>query len=90
MDVEKTIDEKLREGLQPQRLVVENVSHQHAGHAGSPNNGQSHFNVTVVSERFEGLSRVARHKAVYALLKEEMAGPIHALALNTHTPAEVL
>ena len=65
-----------------------NDSHLHAGHAGSPGTGNSHFSVRVVSAKFDGLSRVARQQLVYGLLKEEMAGPVHALAMQTLSPAE--
>jgi stress-induced morphogen len=47
-----------------------------------------HFEATVVSARFEGVSRVERHRMVYASLGNAMSGPIHALALKTLTPAE--
>lgn len=88
MSVENEIQTKLTEGLSPSELVVENESHLHAGHAGSPGTGSSHFRVRVVSEKFVGLNRVARQQLVYGLLKEEMAGPVHALAMQTLTPAE--
>ncbi len=48
-----------------------------------------HFEATIVSARFEGVSRVERHRMVYASLGDAMRGPIHALALKTLTPAEV-
>lgn len=88
MTVEQDIIRKLTEGLAPTHLDVENESHLHAGHAGSPGTGSSHFRVTVVSDKFDGLNRVARQRLVYDLLKDEMAGPVHALALQTQTPAE--
>ena len=88
MSVENEIQAKLTEGLSPSELVVENESHLHAGHAGSPGTGSSHFRVRVVSEKFVGLNRVARQQLVYGLLKEEMAGPVHALAMQTLTPDE--
>jgi stress-induced morphogen len=47
-----------------------------------------HFEATIVSARFEGVSRVERHRLVYASLGTAMSGPIHALALKTFTPAE--
>jgi stress-induced morphogen len=47
---------------------------------------KDHYELTLVSERFEGLSRVAQHQAVYRALGTLMTGPIHALALHTHTP----
>lgn len=88
MTVEQDIARKLTEGLAPTRLEVENESHLHAGHAGSPGTGASHFRVTIVSDKFDGLNRVARQRLVYDLLKAEMDGPVHALALRTLTPGE--
>lgn len=86
--VEETIKNKLEEAFQPTQLVVRNVSHQHAGHAGSPGTGESHFEVELTSAHFSGLNAVARQRAVYGVLREEMAGPVHALALKTRTPEE--
>lgn len=87
--MEAAIREKLQAALQPGSLVIRNVSHHHAGHAGSPNSGHSHFEVEIVADAFEGLSRVARHRRVYSLLAAEMAGPVHALALVTEAPSEL-
>lgn len=48
---------------------------------------KDHYELTIVSARFEGMSRVAQHQAVYRALGTLMTGPIHALALHTHTPS---
>ena len=88
MSVEDEIQAKLTDGLSPMELVVKNESHLHAGHAGSPGTGSSHFRVRIVSEKFVGLNRVVRQQLVYGMLKEEMAGPVHALAMQTMTPDE--
>jgi BolA protein len=84
MVVKTTIEEKLTRELAPATLVVENESHKHSVPAGS----ETHFKVTVVSSRFEGLARVDRHKLVYGLLKDEIAGGVHALSITSRTPAE--
>ena len=84
MSVQATIEHKLNDGLNPTFLEVANESHMHNVPPGS----ESHFKVTVVSERFEGERLVARHQRVNALLAEELAGKIHALALHTLTPDE--
>lgn len=88
MAVAERIRTKLTSGLEPLRLEIEDESHLHAGHAGAPEGGESHFAVEVVSAAFEGLGRVERQRLVYGLLSEEMAGPIHALALRTLAPSE--
>jgi BolA family transcriptional regulator, general stress-responsive regulator len=88
MSVAETIRAKLVAALRPNRLVIKDESHLHAGHAGARSGGESHFRVLVVSPFFEGQSPVARQRAVNAALKTELAGPIHALAMKTLTPAE--
>jgi len=82
------IEKKLTEGLAPTRLAVIDESHKHAGHGGAHPEGESHFRVEVVSDAFNGQSRVARQRAVYALLAEELAERVHALQLKTLTPDE--
>lgn len=89
MSITERINKKLNEGLAPSRLDVVDESTKHMGHGGWREGGETHFNVTVVSDAFEGKSRVDRQRMVYALLAEEMAERIHALALTTKTPAEV-
>jgi BolA protein len=86
--------EKLAEGLHPERLEIEDDSARHAGHhhhggVDARPGGESHFNLTIVAEAFEGQSRVARQRAVTALLAEELAGPVHALSIRALTPKEV-
>lgn len=81
--------EKLTAELAPTQLTIENVSYQHAGHAGSPGTGESHFNVTIVSDSFRGMSRVIRFRTVHKILKQEMDGPVHALSLDLKSPDEV-
>jgi len=80
--VEETIREKLTQAFSPLSLEVENDSHRHAGHAGSPGTGESHFRVHIVSEKFNGLSRVERHRLVNEALAPMLRGQIHALAIK--------
>lgn len=88
MSLEARIRQKLMVGLTPTRLDVMNESHMHAGHAGSPGTGESHFRVLVVSPVFQGRSRVDRHRAVNVLLAEEFCDGIHALAIQAYAPGE--
>ncbi len=90
MSVETAIREKLTAALAPSRLDVENESHRHAGHRNSPGTGESHFRVLVVSPRFSGVSRIGRHRMVNEALAEELAGPVHALAVVTLAPGEAI
>ena len=80
--------EKLIVGLEPTRLDVINESELHAGHRSSPGTGESHFRIVVVSPRFVGQSRVARHRMVNALVREELADGVHALAVHAFAPGE--
>ena len=79
MSVQVEIENKLRIGLEPEFLRVENESHQH----NVPPASETHFKVVVVSPRFEGVRAVRRHQMVYQILAEELAGSVHALALHT-------
>ena len=88
MSAEQRIREKLMVALEPVRLDVVNESERHAGHRSSPGTGESHFRILVVSPKFEGKTRIARHRLVNEALAEELAGPIHALALSTYAPNE--
>ncbi len=80
------LDRRLREALAPERLEVQDDSHQHAGHAGAREG--RHFTVRLTCARFAGLSRVARHRLVYDALGPLAAQGIHALALETKAPGE--
>ncbi|MDQ1153868.1 BolA family transcriptional regulator [Brevundimonas sp. SORGH_AS_0993] len=87
------IREKLTAALAPERLELEDDSGRHAGHhheggMDARPGGESHFNLTVVSRAFDGQSRVARQRMVNALLKAELAGPVHALSIKALTPGE--
>jgi BolA protein len=88
MRVEDEITKKLRQAFTPVALEVVNDSHRHAGHAGSPQTGESHFSIKVVSESFAGKSRVERHRMVNQVLADELAGKVHALAISALTPEE--
>lgn len=87
------IRRKLTEALSPERIELIDDSARHAGHHheggidGRPG-GESHFNLTVVAAAFEGQPRVMRQRAVTAVLREELAGPVHALSIKAVTPAE--
>lgn len=74
--------------LEPTRLDVVNESELHAGHRSSPGTGESHFRVTVVSPKFDGLSRVNRHRMINEALADELAAGLHALAVHAHAPGE--
>jgi BolA family transcriptional regulator, general stress-responsive regulator len=82
----QNIELALTAALHPLSLQVQDDSHLHAGHAGAREG--RHFSVTVVSERFNGLSRLARHRLVYDALGMQMQHGIHALAIDARAPAD--
>ncbi len=86
--VATAIDSKLRAAFAPARLAIEDESSKHHGHAGWREGGETHFRVEIVSQAFEGKTRVARQRLVYAALKDELDAGLHALAMETLTPAE--
>ena len=89
MSVERDIRNKLTEAFAPEALEVVNDSHRHAGHAGSPGTGESHFTIKVVSAAFAGKSRLERHRMVNQALAAELSGKIHALAVTALAPDEI-
>ena len=84
MNIQATIETKLTQALDPTHLEVVNESSQH----NVPADSQTHFKVVIVSPRFDDRRKVARHQLVYAVVSEELAGPVHALALHTYTSDE--
>ncbi len=88
MSVEHTIKDKLSAALSPSVLELENESQQHAGHFQGELTGETHFALLLVAAAFEGKTRVQRHQMVNQALKEELAGPVHALRMRLMTPDE--
>jgi len=86
--VATAIRDKLSRALAPEFIELVDDSGRHAGHAGAQPGGETHFNLVVVAESFTGLGRVARQRMIYAALAEELAGPVHALAIRALTPEE--
>jgi BolA protein len=72
----------------PLECQLDDESHLHAGHAGAAS-GAGHYRLRLVSERFTGLNRIARHRLVYDCLRDMMTSDIHALNIIALTPSEV-
>ncbi|MBC8128938.1 MAG: BolA family transcriptional regulator [Rhizobiaceae bacterium] len=93
-----TIETKLKAAFSPQALSVVDESHLHAGHhhgasthhEGFDGSAGTHFRVSLVAEAFVGLSRVDRHRAVNAALRDELDAGVHALAIEAKAPGEPL
>ena len=84
--VAERITEKLTQAFAPAELTVSDESHLHAGHAGARPEGETHFRVKVVSRAFAGKTPVQQHRMINEVLAEELAGPVHALAIKARAP----
>ena len=84
--VGRIIAEKLTEAFAPAEIEVTDESHLHAGHAGARPRGETHFRVKVVAEAFAGRPLVQRHRMINEVLADELAGPVHALAIKADAP----
>ncbi|MCE3011046.1 MAG: BolA family transcriptional regulator [Proteobacteria bacterium] len=84
MKIENSLREKLTQKFHPSQLEIENESHLH-----SRGKEETHFKVLIVSEKFQGMSRVDRQREIMALFDEERSQGLHALSLRALTPDEV-
>lgn len=87
------IREKLTAAFAPARIELEDDSWKHAGHhheggMDAKDGGESHFQLMIVSDAFEGQGRIARQRAVNAALRDELSGPVHALSVRALTVRE--
>ncbi|MDD1530029.1 MULTISPECIES: BolA family protein [Bradyrhizobium] len=88
MAMRDTISNKLQEAFTPESLQVVDESHLHEGHSGHRPGGETHFRVYIVSAAFKGKSRVERHRMINSALAAELAGRVHALAIQAKAPGE--
>jgi BolA protein len=88
MRVADIMQDKLVATFAPQALRIEDESQRHEGHAGHRPGGQTHFRVTIVAEAFRGKSRLERHRMINEALAAELAGGVHALAIQASAPGE--
>lgn len=88
MSMAETIEAKLRAAFAPESLELVDESERHRGHSGYREGGESHFRLRMVSAAFAGRSRVERQRAVNKALETELAGPVHALAMELKAPGE--
>ena len=82
MSVKDTLTAKLTDKFAPAFLAVLDESSQHFGHAGWREGGETHFRVRIATSHFDGLSRVAQHRAVMETLSAELKDQVHALAID--------
>lgn len=85
----QSIEAKLRKAFDPVSLEVIDESHLHAGHQEAfDGTGETHLRIRIISNAFDGMSRVARHRAVNEIAAAEFEAGLHALAIEARTPAE--
>ena len=82
------IEARLEGAFAPSRLIVQDDSASHAGHAGHDSRGESHFTVEITAPCFAGMSRVDRQRRVNAALADLLKTRIHALAIRVSAPGE--
>lgn len=82
MSKTQEITDRLQKAFDPRELQVVDDSESHRGHAGYQEGGESHYNVRIRTGAFEGMNRLARHRAVHSALGPELMARIHALALD--------
>ena len=82
------IEKILKENFDPYFFLVKDVSEEHRGHGNFKENVESHFEIIIVSEKFENLNNVARHRIINNFLKEEYSSDLHSVTLKAYTTAE--
>ena len=80
--MKKRIEEKLREKFQPSFLEVKNNSGQHRGHSGDNGSGETHFAIVIAAAELQKLNKVAAHRKINEIIKEEFAKGLHALEIK--------
>ena len=88
MSVAASMERKLREAFSPETLEIIDESERHRGHSGWREGGETHFRLRMTAPAFAGEGRVARQRAVNRVLAAELAGPVHALAMELRAPGE--
>jgi BolA family transcriptional regulator, general stress-responsive regulator len=86
MSVREIIIDKLKSGFSPDFLEVIDESERHRGHGGWREGGETHFRVRIATRHFDGLSRIAQHRAVMGALSAEIKAGVHALAIEIVPP----
>ena len=84
MSKQQELEQRLCQEFQPHFIAVENESYMHSSGRGA----DSHFKIVLVSDAFEGISKVARHQKIYQLFSQDLKNGIHALALHLYTKQE--
>lgn len=86
MTIEEQLKDILENAFDCKELIIENQSHLHAGHAGSPNSGQSHFAIKINSNAFTNCTRVQSHRMINQSVAELFNQGLHALSITITNP----
>ena len=86
--IEQQLKDLLEKNINCHYLEITNESHLHAGHATSPDTGDSHFRLIVVSDDFLDHSKVVRHSMIYKYVNPLFQDGLHALSIGTFTKRE--
>lgn len=89
MSIENRIKEKVRKNLSPIEMELRNVSQNHIGHEGHDGTNDTHFELYIVTDEFDGMSKITRQRRLYSLLEEEFKDGLHALSIKAFTKKEV-
>ena len=90
MGFSQSIHDRISASLSPVSLEIVNESHLHAGHQESfDGSGETHLRIRVVADAFEGMSRIDRHRQLNALVADEIAQGLHAIAIEAKAPSEL-
>ena len=73
--------------LNPLKIEIEDEGHRHVGRAGAKSGG--HFKLYIVSQSFNNMTQINRHKLIYETLSELLKTEIHALSINAKSPEEL-
>ena len=79
------IEKILKDNFDPYFFLVKDVSEEHRGHGNFKENVESHFEIIIVSEKFENLNNVVRHRMINKFLKEEYSDDLHSVTIKTYT-----
>ena len=88
MSIENKITALVEQKLATNHIYVINESNKHIGHAGDDGSGQTHFKLKIVSESFENLNKLQRHRLVNDIVKPLFSEGLHALSLELFTLKE--
>tara|TARA_B100000073_G_C23659393_1_gene543917 strand:+ start:471 stop:752 length:282 start_codon:yes stop_codon:yes gene_type:complete len=88
MTLEESIDKKINDNLKPSFFKILNFSDQHKNHYAGENKDTSHIKIIIVSDIFDGYSRIERERIVHNILKEEILTKIHSIRLKLYIQSE--